>query len=189
MSFLMQELIWFDILYRMNKYLLISAPAFLLLFSAGYYFFIQHNTTPNKPVPVPQMITSNIVEEVAPKMDTSLFDTLDRATSTTSLVIKDVTIGTGALAESGKTVAVYYTGMKKDGIVFDTTTTKGVAAVFPLGKGAVIKGLDEGIVGMRVGGKRLLIVPSSLGYGNEGMGKIVSPNTQLYFEVELIGVK
>ena len=101
----------------------------------------------------------------------------------------DDQIGTGAEAVAGKTVSVHYTGWLLDGTKFDSSKDRGQAFAFPLGGGRVIKGWDEGVAGMKVGGKRTLIIPPSLGYGASGAGGVIPPNATLKFEVELLEVR
>lgn len=107
--------------------------------------------------------------------------------ATDVLKIEDVKIGTGDPAIKGQTVSVHYVGTFQDGVVFDSSRSKNQPFVFTLGTGQVIKGWDDGIVGMKVGGVRKLVVPSEFGYGAAGRGPI-PPNTTLYFEVELLGI-
>ncbi len=104
----------------------------------------------------------------------------------------DTTIGTGALAQPGKTVDVHYTGWLyvdgAKGSKFDSSVGRGPFS-FPLGAGRVIKGWDDGVAGMKVGGKRTLIIPPDLGYGARGAGGVIPPNATLIFDVELLAVK
>ena len=97
--------------------------------------------------------------------------------------------GTGAQAEAGKMVDVHYTGKLQDGTVFDSSVSRGVPISFQLGAGRVIKGWDEGIALMKVGGKAQLIIPPELGYGDRGAGGVIPPNATLVFDVELVEVK
>ena len=108
----------------------------------------------------------------------------------------DVNVGSGDIAKTGSSVFVHYTGWLYDpskdegkGKKFDSSKDRGKKFNFPLGAGMVIKGWDEGVVGMQVGGLRKLIIPSSLGYGKRGAGGVIPPNATLLFEVELFEVK
>lgn len=110
------------------------------------------------------------------------------AAATSGLVIEEVKIGTGALATPGKVVSVHYTGTLTNGTKFDSSLDHGQPIQFSLGAGRVIKGWDQGIDGMKVGGKRKLTIPPQLAYGEPGMGPI-PPNATLLFDVELVAVK
>lgn len=101
----------------------------------------------------------------------------------------EVQAGTGAQAAAGKTVSVHYTGKFQDGRVFDSSISRGQPISFKLGVGQVIKGWDEGIALMKVGGKAQLIIPPQLGYGERGAGGVIPPNATLVFDVELVDVK
>lgn len=101
---------------------------------------------------------------------------------------EDVTPGTGAVAESGNTVTVHYTGWLPDGTEFDSSRG-GAPFQFGLGQGQVIPGWDEGVQGMQVGGVRRLVIPSELAYGDTGAGGVIPPGATLVFEVELLGVE
>jgi FKBP-type peptidyl-prolyl cis-trans isomerase len=102
----------------------------------------------------------------------------------------DDQVGTGAEATAGKTAVVHYTGWLCDGgKKFDSSRDRGQPFSFPLGGGRVIKGWDEGVAGMKVGGKRTLIIPPQLGYGAQGAGNAIPPNATLKFEVELLDVR
>ena len=102
---------------------------------------------------------------------------------------EEISLGKGREAQGrGDTVKVHYTGWLEDGTKFDSSVDRGDPFSFPLDVGYVIKGWDEGVQGMRTGGKRRLIVPSELGYGSHGAGDVIPPNSTLIFEVELLEV-
>jgi len=105
------------------------------------------------------------------------------------LEYEETQAGTGTQAEAGKTVRVHYTGKFPEGKVFDSSVTRGEPIEFVLGTGRVIKGWDEGIALMKVGGKAVLTIPPHLAYGEKGAGGVIPPNATLLFEVELVEVK
>jgi FKBP-type peptidyl-prolyl cis-trans isomerase len=113
-----------------------------------------------------------------------------KAKSTSSgLEYWDIKVGTGTTAASGKQVTVHYTGWLTTGKKFDSSVDRGQPFMFALGAGQVIKGWDQGVAGMKVGGKRQLRIPPELGYGPRGAGGVIPPNATLIFDVELLGVK
>jgi FKBP-type peptidyl-prolyl cis-trans isomerase FkpA len=116
-------------------------------------------------------------------------------TTASGLQYEDTVVGTGATAQAGQHVTVHYTGWLHDdakadkkGAKFDSSKDRNDPFDFGLGAGMVIKGWDEGVQGMQVGGKRLLVIPPQLGYGARGAGGVIPPNATLLFEVELLGV-
>ena len=104
------------------------------------------------------------------------------------LKIEELKVGTGAEAKAGDEVRVHYTGWLTDGTKFDSSVDRGQPFSFTLGVGMVIKGWDEGVAGMKVGGKRKLTIPAHLGYGARSAGRVIPPNATLVFEVELLGI-
>lgn len=109
-------------------------------------------------------------------------------TTPSGLQYWDIVTGTGATAVAGKDVQVHYSGYLTNGTKFDSSRDRNQPFVFPLGGGQVIKGWDEGVAGMKVGGQRQLRIPPELGYGSEGAGGTIPPNATLIFDVELLGV-
>ncbi len=111
---------------------------------------------------------------------------------TSQLQITDTVVGSGAEAKPGQDVTVHYTGWLyndgQQGAKFDSSVDRGQPFSFPLGAGHVIKGWDPGFAGMKVGGKRTLIIPPEMGYGARGAGGVIPPNATLKFDVELLGV-
>jgi FKBP-type peptidyl-prolyl cis-trans isomerase len=109
--------------------------------------------------------------------------------SAASLKIEDQKVGTGAEATAGKLVTVHYTGWLTDGKKFDSSLDRGTPFKFKLSAGQVIPGWDQGVAGMKVGGKRKLTIPPEMGYGAAGAGGVIPPNSTLVFEVELLNVE
>jgi FKBP-type peptidyl-prolyl cis-trans isomerase FkpA len=114
-------------------------------------------------------------------------------TNPSGLQFEDTQVGSGAEAKKGQSVTVHYTGwLYNDGVQgakFDSSKDRGDPFVFSLGAGMVIKGWDEGVAGMLVGGARTLVIPPAMGYGARGAGGVIPPNATLKFDVELLGVK
>ncbi|MGH9875868.1 MAG: FKBP-type peptidyl-prolyl cis-trans isomerase [Pyrinomonadaceae bacterium] len=110
-------------------------------------------------------------------------------TTVSGLKYTDEVVGTGATPQRGQTVTVHYTGTLENGKKFESSVDRGKPADFRIGVGAVIKGWDEGLMTMKVGGKRRLVIPGKLGYGPQGRQPDIPGNATLIFEVELLGVK
>jgi len=110
-------------------------------------------------------------------------------TTPSGLSYVDLVVGNGPQPTAGKPVKVHYTGWLENGTKFDSSVDRGEPFVFTVGAGEVIPGWDEGVMTMKVGGKRRLIVPSQLGYGAAGAGGVIPPNATLIFEVELLGAE
>ena len=137
-------------------------------------------------------VSDNIapVDEATPSANQSPAATSSaKQTMNDQLQITDEVVGTGSEAVAGKKVTVNYTGTLTDGTKFDSSYDHGTPFSFNLGAGEVIKGWDQGVSGMKVGGKRKLVIPPSLGYGDTGAGGIIPPNATLIFEVELLKVE
>ena len=109
-------------------------------------------------------------------------------TTPSGLGYVDLVEGTGPQPKPGESVRVHYTGWLENGKKFDSSHDRHEPLVFPIGRGHVIKGWDEGVGSMKVGGKRKLVIPASLGYGDRGAGGVIPPGATLIFEVELLGI-
>lgn len=110
-------------------------------------------------------------------------------TTASGLQYEDLVEGAGDSPKTGQTVIVHYVGTLTDGTKFDASTDRGQPFRFPIGTGRVIKGWDEGVMTMKVGGKRRLTIPPDLGYGARGAGGVIPPNATLVFEVDLLGTE
>ena len=146
---------------------------------------------PDDPNPTLFTMASNTSQADATQANASaLGDPLEAETSQltpSGLRITDIKIGDGPEATAGQTVSVNYRGTLENGKEFDSSYERGPFS-FPLGAGRVIKGWDEGVAGMKVGGKRKLVIPPELGYGSRGAGGVIPGNATLIFEVELLGI-
>jgi FKBP-type peptidyl-prolyl cis-trans isomerase len=134
------------------------------------------STTPSEPAKTEAPATQPAPSTPAP------------AEQATGLKMEDTVVGTGAEAKPGDTVTVHYTGYLTDGTKFDSSLDSGQPFQFTIGQGRVIPGWEQGIPGMKVGGKRKLTIPPELGYGAQGAGSDIPPNATLVFEVELLAV-
>lgn len=114
---------------------------------------------------------------------------MNTTTTASGLIIEELVEGEGAVAAVGQTVSVHYTGWLTDGSKFDSSKDRNEPFEFPLGRGWVIRGWDEGVQGMKIGGTRKLTIPAELGYGARGAGGVIPPNATLVFEVELLDLK
>ncbi len=170
----------------MNKNVVITGIIVLIVIAIAAYFFL------------PRFFMSNQEAASLSSVSDQQESMSDTTVPTGNLLIQDGTIGTGAEATTGKTVTVNYVGRLQDGTVFDASEAHGQPFSFTLGAGSVIKGWDQGIVGMKVGGKRLLSIPPALAYGSRAIqgrtpeGQVVDvipANSTLIFEVELLKVE
>lgn len=138
-------------------------------------------STPAAPTQIAQADALKPVEKPVESKET------EKVTTDSGLEYTDLVVGTGASPEKGKLVTVHYTGTLQDGTKFDSSRDRGEPFKFKIGVGQVIKGWDEGVASMKVGGRRQLVIPPELGYGSRGIGPI-PPNSTLIFDVELLGV-
>jgi FKBP-type peptidyl-prolyl cis-trans isomerase FkpA len=113
----------------------------------------------------------------------------EETVTSSGLRYTDDQVGTGAQPQKGKRVTVHYTGTLPDGNKFDSSRDRGKPFVFTIGVGQVIKGWDEGVMSMKVGGRRRLVIPPDLGYGARGAGGVIPPMATLHFDVELLAVE
>jgi FKBP-type peptidyl-prolyl cis-trans isomerase FkpA len=157
---------------RRNLILILGIPAILIVIGGGYF--------------IDRFLYQPQTEEVTgpPAIDSSI----QTVTTDSGLQYQDIVVGTGAEAQPGSTVSVHYTGWLTDGTKFDSSVDRNKPIVFPLGVGRVIRGWDEGVSGMKVGGKRRLTIPADLAYGEQGSAPVIPPNAVLIFDVELLDV-
>lgn len=145
-------------------------------------------TSTELPEPPSEKKTSEAKEEAKPQKETEKQGSTKIMFNANELGIKDVKIGTGQEAKAGDVVTVHYRGTLENGKQFDASYDRGTPFEFNLGAGQVIKGWDQGVAGMKEGGKRVLTIPPHLGYGAHGAGGVIPPNATLKFEVELLKV-
>ncbi|SRR4030042_6115073 len=160
---------------------------FLLVLAVGGGIYVASNKSQdlqNSPLP-----TLAVSATVVPAVEPTGAGASEAVTMENGLKIEDEISGTGVEATAGKNVTVHYTGTLTDGTKFDSSLDRGVPFTFKLGSGEVIAGWDQGVAGMKVGGKRKLTIPPSLGYGAGGAGNVIPPNATLIFEIELLKVE
>jgi peptidylprolyl isomerase len=166
----------------------------LLLLTA--YFFKPGSQTEaiagqlnNQSVPVSNVTENTPALAIKPDQKRDSMEPKNTVTTTSGLQYIDIQAGEGATPSKGQTVVVHYTGTLEDGTKFDSSRDRGSPFSFKIGVGQVIKGWDEGVGTMKVGGRRKLIIPSELGYGSRGAGGVIPPNATLIFDVELLEIK
>jgi peptidylprolyl isomerase len=125
---------------------------------------------------------STALQEISPMSDNTI-------TTASGLQYRDVEVGTGESPKAGQQVTVHYTGTLTDGKKFDSSRDRNSPFTFIIGVGQVIRGWDEGVLSMKVGGRRILTIPADLGYGARGAGGVIPPNATLVFDVELLSVR
>lgn len=143
-----------------------------------------------QPAATPASVSETLVAQASDLIDTSETDMSENVITTDSgLKYVDIQEGTGATPTRGQTVTVHYTGTLEDGTKFDSSRDRGRPFSFTIGVGQVIRGWDEGVGSMKVGGQRKLIIPPDLGYGARGAGGVIPPNATLLFDVELLRIQ
>lgn len=156
----------------------VGGAIILIIFTGGTFLIMQSNNISNQDKSMKNNTENGqSTPQIASKPDQQ-----------TGLIKEDIVVGAGAEAVAGNKVSVHYTGTLTDGTKFDSSVDRGQPFSFNLGSGEVIKGWDQGVAGMKVGGKRKLTIPPELGYGAQGSGTI-PPNATLIFTVELLEVK
>lgn len=175
-------------------FLLVAATA-----AASFYFLIKNSSSDNFPDLNKKIETdlktnpasqANQAGQTGQVNQSNQSNQLKQENKPMQLEIKTTQEGTGDRAvKSGDTISVNYTGKLMDGTKFDSSLDRGTPFTFTIGQGQVIKGWDQGLIGMKVGEKRTLAIPSELGYGERGSGSIIPPNAALIFDTELVSIK
>ncbi len=162
---------------RRTRQRIILGVIIVLVVAVVAYLVWNYTRSVNKAYPI------GYLDSTPPKPSASA------VTTASGLVYEDLQVGNGATVKKGDNISVNYTGWLADGTKFDSSLDRGQPANFAIGTGSVIAGWDEGVVGMRVNGTRLLVIPSSLGYGTAGYGTSIPPNANLTFEVQVVAIK
>ncbi len=160
------------------------------VFNSGKSEAIASDVNPNQATLITTTSSDNrIAMDNTLKQESKAMDLANAVTTESGLQYIDITEGEGDSPSSGQTVTVHYTGTLTDGKQFDSSRDRGSPFSFKIGVGQVIKGWDEGVSSMKVGGRRTLIIPPQLGYGSRGAGGVIPANATLVFDVELLGIK
>lgn len=156
---------------------LLGLVGILVIVLAGFYINTGQKSNMNSnpsPTPAPESASATATSSAVPRPN--------------GLIVEDIEVGSGKEVKSGDTIVIHYTGFLQNGTKFDSSVDRGTPFTTRIGVGEVIQGWDEGVIGMKVGGKRKLIIPPSLGYGPQQVGPI-PPNSTLVFEVELLEIR
>lgn len=176
-----------------NKFELFGIGASIMSMAVALYLInletsVLTSVTPNDQLAGAAVVTVGTGADKNVELRNALLEGTNQNGTVEKLIIDDVVIGGGVEAKTGDTVSVHYVGTLPNGQEFDNSNKRGEPFEFTLGEGRVIKGWDEGVVGMKVGGKRILVIPSDLAYGDSGYGPIPGKAT-LVFSIELLEVR